>query len=115
MDSVWTQVNTVVCCLLALATSWACLSQRVNDGVVIKLGLILMALGFSGHAWITHDGIDSYDAVALTRAQLLINAGMALVLIGWLLRGRPGRKRHPPERRASDFVDLDATRNERQP
>jgi hypothetical protein len=113
MDSIWTQVNTVVCCLLALATSWACLSRRVHDGLVIKLGLILLALGFSGHAWITHDGIDAYDAVALTRAQLLINAGMALAVIGWLLRGRSGRKGHPPERRTSDFVDLDVSRGDR--
>ena len=108
-----TLINTAVCCVLAMAATWACLSPRVHDGIVIKLGLIGLALGFASHAWIVHDGIDYFDAVALARAQLLINAGMVVVIVGWLRRGRPGRP-HGPERRASDFVELDSDRSERQ-
>jgi hypothetical protein len=108
-----TFINTGVCCTLAAAATWACLSPRVHDGIVIKLGLIGLALGFAAYAWIVHDGIDAFDVVALTRAQLMINAGMVLVVLGWLRRGRPSRH-HAPERRASDFVDLDtAERSER--
>jgi hypothetical protein len=106
-----TLINTVVCCVLAIAATWACLSPRVNDGVIIKLGLIGLALGFAGHAWIV---FDSFDAVAMARAQLMINGGMVVVVVGWLRRGRPG-KHHFPERRASDFVDLDVSHSERQP
>jgi hypothetical protein len=113
-DDLWTNVNTVVCCLMSLGTGWACLSQRVRDGMVIKVGLILLSVGFATHAFFTFDGIDRYDAIALTRAQLLINAGMVIVVMGWVWRGR-GTKVHTPERRASDFVDLDVVRSERQP
>lgn len=113
IDDLWTNVNTIVCCLLSLATGWACLSRRVHDGMVIKFGLILLSVGFAAHALLTFDGIDRWDAIALTRAQLLINAGMVIVVMGWLLRGRATRA-HAPERRASDFVDLDAARSERQ-
>lgn len=107
-----TLINTAVCCVLAAAATWACLSPRVHDGIVIKIGLIGLALGFASHAWIVHDGIDTFDAIAMARAQLLINAGLAVVVVGWLRRGRPGRH-HVPERRASDFVDLDSTESER--
>ncbi len=109
MDTVWTQINTVVCSVLALTTGWACMSQRVHDGLLMKFGFILLTFGFAGHAWITHDGVDTFDVIALTRAQLLINTGMVLVVLGYLLRGRSWRRGHTPERRASDFVDLDDT------
>jgi hypothetical protein len=115
MDSLVTLINTAVCCILAAAATWACLSPRVHDGIVIKLGLIGLALGFASHAWIVHDGIDAFDAVGLARAQLMINAGMLAVVVGVMRRARPGRRGHAPERRASDFVDLDADRSERQP
>jgi len=113
MDAVWTHINTIFCALSALATAWACMSRRVHDGFWMKCGFILLTFGFGAHAWITHDGVNSFDAIALTRAQLLINTGMVLVVLSFLLRSRPSRRGHTPERRASDFVDLDVTRGER--
>lgn len=110
-----TFINTAVCCVLAAAATWACLSPRVHDGIVIKLGLIGLAIGFASHAWIVHDGTDAFDAIALARAQLIINAGMLAVVVGVMRRARSSRRGHAPERRASDFVDLDSSESERPP
>ena len=47
MDEVVTIFNATAAAALAVALGWAVLSHRVRDGVVIKLGLICMALGFA--------------------------------------------------------------------
>ena len=104
-----TLINTVCCVVMSGAATWACLSPKVHDRIVMKLGLVMLALGFAAHAWLVHDGIQVWDAVAMARAQLMINGGMVLVVLGWLLRGR---SKHAPERRASDFVELDEGRAE---
>lgn len=104
-----TFINTIVCCALAAAASWACLSPRVKDGIIIKLGLVGLALGFASYGYLVFAGL---DVQALTRAQLVINAGVVVTVAGWWLRGRPGRQ-HVPERRASDFVELDDATSER--
>ena len=103
-DSLLNIINTAACVVMAIGTSWGCLSAKVNDRIVIKLGLIILTFGFAGHAWITHDGIQSWDAIAMARAQLLINVGLAVSFLGWLARTN---RRGGRERRASDFVDLD--------
>lgn len=94
------------CVAMAAAASWACFSPRVHDRLLMKLGLVLLALGSAFQAWLLHDGVDLLDVVATIRAQLLVNGGMVVVVMAWALRGRPSRS-HVPERRASDFVDLD--------
>jgi hypothetical protein len=107
-DSILNILNTAACCALALVTSWACLSAKVHDGIIIKIGLIFATFGFSGHAWITHDGIEAVDAIAMIRAQLLINAGVVTAVLGWLARGH---RKNGRERRATDFVDLDPAKD----
>lgn len=104
MDMTIALTNATACMVLSLAAGWACLSSRVRDGVVIKLGLIAMAIGFFVHAWIMFDGVDLADAVAMARAQFVINAGMLIVVLGWLVRTRGGRDR---KRRTTDWADLD--------
>jgi hypothetical protein len=110
MDSVITLANTLCYIAMSAAATWACLSRRVHDRIIMKLGLVLLAIGFAAHAYLAIEGVDT---TAMVRAQLLINVGLVLVLLGLYLRihAKPWRG---PERRASDFVDLDVTRSERQ-
>lgn len=105
MDAYITPVNFMTCVLLAAVASYGVLSRRVHDGVVIKLGLILLSLGFGGHAWALWDGLDMTDVVAMARAQLLINAGGFVVGLGWAIRTAGGKR---PRRRSTDWAELDA-------
>jgi hypothetical protein len=110
MDSVITLANVLCCLAMSAAATWACLSARVRDRVLMKLGLVLLAIGFGAHAYLAFDAV---DAVAMVRAQLIINGGIAVFLLSLFLRSR-GTAWHGPERRASDYVDLESDRSERQ-
>lgn len=81
-------VNGLASALLAMLLAWMVLTPQVRDGIVIKLGLISMALGFAATAWALLDGIDCSDANVMARAQGLINAGLVVVVLGaaWRLR-----------------------------
>ncbi len=111
MDAVLSLANTLGCGLLALLLVWAVLSPHVHDGLVIKSGLILMALGFGSIAirmldpWAAPEHL---MAEALSRSILLINVGAAVVLVGYRWRTR-----HKPRtrRRATDWGDLDSRRH----
>lgn len=108
MDAVLTLANTFGCGLIALLLVWAVLSPHVRDGVVIKSGLIMMALGFGSIAIRMMDpwaAPDNQMADALARSILLINLGAAVVLAGY-----HWRKRHRPRvrRRVTDWGDLDS-------
>lgn len=88
--------------LISLVLVWAILSPRVRDGIVIKAGLICMAMGFGAVAAINLT--DHQSAHALARAQALISSGIAVVILGYLLRRV--REGHPV-RRETDWADLD--------
>jgi hypothetical protein len=102
--------NAAACGLIALALVGAVLHPRVHDGVVIKAGLISMALGFGSIAVRMFDGLRGDDAVHLARSILLINAGLAVVILGYLWRrARAG----VPQRRITDWGDFDTRPMER--
>lgn len=89
--------------MLALIASWAVMSPRVQDGVIIKLGLIFVALGAGGLASALYDGLDSTDIHVLSHATLMLNVGLLVIVIGAVARLRsPGKKR-----RVSDWIPLD--------
>ncbi len=93
-------INAAASLVLALLAAAAVISPRVRDGVVVKLGLILLALGAAGLglALVTGGPMD----VAL-RALGLQTAGLFVIVGGVLLRAlRPG----PRRRRASDWIAL---------
>jgi hypothetical protein len=109
MDSVITLANVMCYIVMSAAATWACLSSRVHDRILMKLGLVVLAIGFAAHAYLAIEGVDT---TAMGRAQLLSNGGLVLVVLSFLLRTRSTRRHGRPERRASDFVDLDVTRSE---
>lgn len=84
-------INAGASGLICLALLGAILSPRVHDGVIMKVGLICMALGFGAMALRLWVGIKAADVQSLERALLLINAGIAVFILGYLLR----KTRHP--------------------
>lgn len=105
MNIITAALNAAACGLIALALVGAVLSKHVHDGIVIKFGLICMALGFGSIAVRMFDGLDAADAIHLARSILLVNAGLAVCIIGYLWRRtRAGHS----VRRVTDWADLDS-------
>ena len=101
MDAAIALVNGAASGLIAIALILAVLSHRIHDGVVIKIGLICMVVGFGSIAMRMFDGLRETDAVGFAKPIALINAGVVVVIIGYLWRkARAGR----PMRRASDWT-----------
>jgi uncharacterized membrane protein len=91
MDDIIALFNSLVSGVLALVFGWAILSHRVRDGVVIKVGLILMSAGFSVVSYLMVDGVCGEDAYPLNRAELLVHLGLLVVLFGYAMHRRRGR------------------------
>ncbi len=106
MDLLLSWVNAAACGLISLALVGAILSPKVHDGIVIKVGLICLAAGFGAIALRLVDGVGPDDVIGLERALLLVNAGIAVVIVGYLMRKA---LRHPV-RRSSDWAQLMDTR-----
>ena len=106
MDMALSLINAFACGVISLALIGAVLSPRVHDGVVIKVGLISMALGFGSIALILFEGITSEKVIVIERALLLINAGVTVVILGYLWRKA---KLHHPVRRSTDFTNFGDT------
>lgn len=101
MDALLAIINAAASGLIALALIAAIVSTRVHDGVVIKVGLIGMALGFGSIALRLLDGLTNSDAAGLAKSLVLINAGIAVSIVGYLLRrARAGHQ----VRRVSDLL-----------
>lgn len=82
-------LNVAACALLSGACAWAVLSPRVQDGIVIKLGLIAMQLGLMGLGAAL--AVDKEPAV-IDRTLALLNTGLLTVAVGvWLRWRRAGR------------------------
>lgn len=94
--------NTIMSLVLALLASVAVLSARVRDGIIIKGGLICIALGFLGAALVS---LEQSGAAALATAHALVHVGLLVIAVGYLWRTYRSR-RSGTMRRVSDWVDL---------
>ena len=104
MDATLVTFNAAMYAVLSLAAAAAVLASQVRDGVVVKLGLIFLSLGFGFKVVVLFDGLQLVDAVLLTRANALVNVGALIVALGYVLRSRAA---HRKQRRSSDWVHLD--------
>jgi len=98
MDILFLWLNAAACGLISVAIIGAVISPRVHDGVVIKVGLICMAVGFGAISLQLLECVE-----ALTRPLMLVNSGIAIVIVGYLMR--KARARHPV-RRTSDWFTI---------
>ena len=106
MDAALSLINAAACGLITLALVGAILSPRVHDGVIVKVGLISMALGFGSIALRMFDGSVAGDAVGLVRSILLVNAGIAVAILGYLFRSKKARH---PLLRTTDWATLETS------
>ena len=92
--------NALVSLVLCVACAWAIMSPTVNDGIVIKIGLICLSVGFMG-IFFFHVSVPA-GPHPLAVAQALVHLGLLICLAGYVLR----RKRHRGAscRRVSDWV-----------
>jgi hypothetical protein len=104
MDLILSLANAAVCGVLALVLIGMVLSHRIHDGIVIKTGLCGMVLGFGAIAVALIDGSPVGDGIRFSRALLLVNAGIAVVLVGYLWRARQAGH---AVRRTTDWVELE--------
>ena len=100
-DSLILALNVGACLLLALLAAWAVLDTSIHEGVIVRAGLILVSLGFTGIAIALLHG---NSLLTLQRAMGLLHAGIIVVLIG---REWRAHRRHKPMRRRSDWIDLE--------
>lgn len=91
--------NTTAAGALALGSGWVVMSPRVRIGLLMHLGLVLVAIGFLGVFLVR---LGPYAATnAISAANAFVHAGLVLCAIGYVCRAR--RRGH--QRRASDWVD----------
>ncbi len=103
MDFLISALNAMTSLLIAVTLAAMMLSRRIHDGIVIKAGLGSMALGFVV-VTLHMLKIGSADVLGLQRALLLINSGIAVVIVGYLVRHRGAGH---ALRRITDWTDFD--------
>ena len=107
METLFSLINSGACGLVSMALIGAVLHPKVHDGIVIKVGLICMALGFGAIALLLYEGVMPRTLVGMEHALMLVNAGIAVVILGYVWRKS---KVHHPVRRATDWADPMETR-----
>lgn len=79
-------INAVVCLALFCLSLFAILHPDVNDGIVIKCGLIFLTVGFGTLAYKLSGMCDLNDIQSLEKALLFVHVGAIILVIGYALR-----------------------------
>jgi hypothetical protein len=103
LDLLISLINAGTSLLISTTLVIAMLSKRVHDGIIIKIGLGSMALGFLVVAMHMLK-ITGADVQGLQRALLLINSGLAVVIFGYVHRVHGAGHAF---RRITDWADID--------
>lgn len=90
-------MQTLFFLLVAAAIGWLIMSERIKDGVVVKAGLILIALGFIAAAGQIFQGEGD-----LIRPLYAIGVGCLVCIAGVFIRGLISGDKC---RRLSDWVE----------
>lgn len=91
--------NTTAAAVLCAIAGWAVMSPRVQMGLLIHTGLVLMSVGFLGTFLMSLQGWAFNSSVHAANA--LVHLGLVLCAAGYFKRAR----RSGNKRRASDWVD----------
>ena len=95
--------NTGMSLILSLLAGWAVMSRRVRDGVLIKLALISLAIGFLSLFFLA---LEPGGTEPRAFAHALIYLGLLGLAAGYWLRCRACRaKWQAMPRRKADWVD----------
>lgn len=92
MDDLIVFINVMGSAAVFGVCVWAILSYRVRDGMLIKLGLITVAVGSIVTAYHLADGLNCHDLHPLNRARALVQIGLIEVAVGLYLRLRAGER-----------------------
>lgn len=102
--------NAAVCVLLAACVGWVVLDPRIHEGLVVRLGLVCMALGFAAMAATLATAVDAEGLRVVGRAAALVHLGLVVSVVGFVWRFRVrGWFDKPP----TDWGVLDETRSGR--
>ncbi len=107
MDEWMRNANGWASLACAAGLAYVVLSRKVDEGLVVKVGLVIMILGLLATAALTLGSAESWRG--LWNAGFCTRAGLLVVIVGIALRAR-----HPkhPRRRATDFAPLDGARRQ---
>lgn len=75
----------------AAGLGYVVLTDRIHEGIIIKLGLILMVIGLLAAAALTLRGIESLRG--LFHAGIALRGGLCIVIVGYWFKRQ--RVRHP--------------------
>lgn len=92
-------LNGIVTGAIAIGLAWLVMTPRYREGLLIKLGLVCMAIGFAGVSYMSLSSM----WWAIPRALAAIHVGLVVVVVGYYRRCR--RAGHPL-RRSTDFGGL---------
>ena len=97
MDDILVRANLVTSAVISACAAWAVLSQKVRDGIIVKVGLIGMSMGHGMVAIHLTDvhilaGLHVSELIHLNRARFISNIGMMLILLGYWWRYRAGER-----------------------
>lgn len=82
----WHLANGYVSLVCAVVLTAAILHPKLHEGLVIKTGLIAMAISLGATAWLTLGEVEDWQA--LWRAGFILRAGLLCTIVGCLLRLR---------------------------
>lgn len=86
------QFNAWLSVAMFCLTLWAIVSPRIRDGIVIKMGLIFMLVGYLGCASTL---VEVVTPQLIVSSWILVNIGLVVAMSGWLFHGlfQPGPRR----------------------
>lgn len=104
MDGLAAIVNALVSAALCAASGYAVVSPRVRDGILAKLGLVAISIGFGVSAVVLMASPGCDGAATIGRAHMMVHVGLLIVAAAWWIRVKRHRR---VLRRASDWMDLE--------
>jgi len=95
--------NSSISLILGITLTWVILNPKIKEGIIMKAGLIFLALGFFGAFFVYQDAPVNHDA-AIDAVHAVMYMGAVICLVGYLIRIRRTKR---PARRTTDWMELE--------